>query len=266
VKLPEYPRVVFKKPPLALTLAQVRFMPRFAVLDPGRLAGFQEALGENFPDVKHEAQIAFNVSSQGIQSQQQGAQLLRFTTKDELTSVVLSPDALTLEIRRFSTIEKLQAAFRKPLQALLENFKPPKLTRIGLRFVNEFRHPKGDSLAGWKALIRPEIIGLVGNEVLSDWVHESLQQIVMGGEDHTTILRHGFLPGGSTVPGPEIDQESQGSFYLLDLDSFRLQESDPNVDLVLTKINEFNSELYRLFRWSMTDAMYEYCEPIDAKS
>lgn len=262
--LPDYSRVVFRKPPLALALAQIRFTPLFRIEDPTRLAAFQESVEAYFPRFEKTAQMGVTITPAGVQAQP-GQELLRFSAEDQRTSVVLAPDALTLEIRQFDTIDELKKSFELALGPLIEHFHPPNQLRIGLRFVNEFRHPKGQSASGWKDLLNPELVGLTAHPAFVDSLAESAQQLQLKDDGYTVLLRHGYLPRGTTVPSIDrVGGDFESPFYLLDLDCFREDQPDLQMGAALEQLDGFNAILYRIFRWSLQKELYESFDPIES--
>lgn len=261
--LPRFPRVLFRKPPLALTLAQVRFDPRFGVADTRRLAAFQESIEDVLPRVEQEMQMGLQISLRGIEAQPSAQELTRFRSADGRISALLGRDALTLEIRKFDRIEELEEHFRRAIDALIEHFRPPTHTRVGLRFINEFRHPKGNTLPGWKDLLKPELFGLAGESMFGDSVQDCMQQVRIADDGYSILIRHGFSPRGSTVPPPTNEDAQDGPFYLLDLDCFSEEPGPLESGAVIDRVKTFNEQLYGLFRWSLSDALFESFEPTD---
>src|SRR5215204_1224334 len=125
---PDIPRVdheVFANPPLKAMLGQVRFPPVLRIADLPSLVPFQDAIRHEFPAFSQEQQISFVVGPQGAQSA--SAQAYRFSTRDRAWSIVLTPEALTLEADvavRYTHFNEFIDRFRLAWGAVGEHFAP----------------------------------------------------------------------------------------------------------------------------------------------
>src|SRR5688572_2034801 len=133
--LPIYDRVIFRKPPLRLVLGQVRFPFLFRFNERPFLAPFQEAIQAEYPRVAQEQQLAVKVTPKGVEPT--GEALWRFSARDGAWSAVLGEGGLTLESRRYTSIDDFVARFERLLAAAVECLGVEERTRLGVRFINE---------------------------------------------------------------------------------------------------------------------------------
>lgn len=243
---PDIPTVeheAFGNPPLKAMLGQVRFPPVLRIADLPSLIPFQEAIRNEFPTFGQEQQISFVLAPQGPQSAA-AQQAFRFSTSDGAWSVVLTPEALTLEADvavRYTSYDEFIDRFRLVWGAILEHFAPNQVSRQGLRYVD---HLEGDrSAAEWASLINADLLGpLVG--AFGAGVGQSVSELRFAREDGVLVFKHGMLP-----LGPE---ERMG--YLLDFDYFIEEASDDtSVDAVIARFDRYHELLYSFFRWCVTD-------------
>jgi uncharacterized protein (TIGR04255 family) len=100
MKLPEYEWVQLAKTPLKLVVGQVRFTTLLRFEQNSFIAGFQEAIRGEYPKVARESTVTLQLSPAGVH--QDGSEgLWRFSSRDNLWSVVLGETSLTLEARIF---------------------------------------------------------------------------------------------------------------------------------------------------------------------
>lgn len=260
--LPRYPRVRFKKSPLRLVVGQVRFPIRPRYADNAFIAPFQEALGTEYPRVTREQQVGIQVTPTGIGTSQ-GELLWRFSTRDNLWAVVLGESAVTLEARRYSSVDEFTDRFRKILGAAAEYLDVSERMRLGFRCINEIRHPEANALSDWSELLRPELLGFAASGFLGGRVDHTLQEVRVQdpeGITGTLLIRHGLLTGAVVALLPN-EQQSTGPFYLLDLDCFDETEDKLSIPETVALMREYNNVLYRLFRWTLRDRLYDYLEP-----
>ncbi len=259
--LPKVERVLFKNPPLRLVVGQVRFPLLLKFADGAFIAPFQEGLADEYPAVSREQQVSLQVSSKGLAAGP-GDTLLRFASRNGHWAVVLGEGALTLEVRGYSSIEEFTSRFERVLKAAKEHLHVKERSRLGLRYINEFRHPSGESLADWAKLLNPDLIGFAGRDLLGGPVEHMVQEVQSRRADGTFAIRHGLLVGRVVEPLPPAPAP-EGRFYLLDMDYFDARAEPLDVERTTRALRDYNDVEYRFFRWSLTDALFKYMEPED---
>lgn len=257
--LPDYPRVIFRKPPVRLALAQVRFpiMLRFA--EGAFVAPFQEAVRDTYPKVVKEQQFGAQLTPRGLQPLTEEFQW-RFTSRDDVWSVVLGEGSLSLEVRQYESMDRFAERFGPLLLAARERLNITERGRFGLRFINEFRHAEGTSLQAWARLLRPEFVGFAGTDLFEGDIEHMVQELRVRCPNGSLVVRHGLL-SGTVVPDPRMTG-NEGPFYLLDLDYYIAEDQPLEVEGTVQLMREYNDTLYRFFRWAAGEGeMYRYMEP-----
>ncbi len=262
--LRKYSRVLFRKAPIRLVIGQVRFPLQLRLTEAGFTAPFQEALQEEYPVAAREQQVAFQVSTKGMQTAP-AETLLRFSSRTGDWAVVLGESALTLEVRGYSAIEEFSSRVERVLTAAKERLRLRERSRLGLRYINEFRHETGRSLADWRKLLNPELLGFAGGELLEGTVEHMAHEIRVRRPDGVLAIRHGLLVGGVVEPVPSAPP-ADGRFYLLDMDYYDERPSPLDVALTSRALTNYNEFMYRFFRWSLGDRMYQHLEPTDTQA
>jgi uncharacterized protein (TIGR04255 family) len=262
--LPEVERVLFKNPPLRLVVGQVRFPLLFRFSEGSFVAPFQEALAADYPVVSREQALSFQVTSgKGVQSS--GETLLRFSSRGGEWSVVLGEGALTLEVRGYSAVEEFSARFRKVLSSAKEKLLIKERSRLGLRYINEFRHEEGRTLADWAKLLNPALLGFAGSDLLEGTIEHMVQETQVRRPDGVLAIRHGLLVGGVVEPAP-TSPVAGGRFYLLDMDYYDARQEPLDVERLGGTLRDYNDMMYRFFRWSLQDTLFRYLVPDHARA
>jgi uncharacterized protein (TIGR04255 family) len=263
--LPAYPRLILSKSPLRLVICQVQFSQILRVAtDPSLVAAFQDVVSREYPKLSKEQQLSFQISPQGVQNAA-GDTLWRFRSRDGAWAVVLGPSAITLEARSgYRDGEDLIGRFSTILRAAQEVLGLSDRTRLGLRYINELRHPTAETLTDWQRFVRTDLIQAHLQELLEGDIQQTFQETQNRRPDGVFTIRHGLLTG-TTVPPINGETVPQGKFYLLDLDYFDQAEKPLDIDATLVQIRNFNDVLYRFFRWSLTDAALAHFEARDAR-
>jgi uncharacterized protein (TIGR04255 family) len=250
VPLPRYDRVLFGQSPLRLVIGQVRFPLLFRFNEKPFLAPFQEAIQPEYPRVAQEHQVAVKFSGKGVEPA--GETLWRFSDRDGAWSVVLGEGALTLESRRYTSIDDFTTRFEKLLSAAGKHLGVEERTRLGLRFINEMRSPGATKLSDWAELLNPKFVGYAGAaELLDGTIEHAFSEIQSKRADGTLVIRHGLLTGTTVEPRAGERQIEQGPFYLLDLDYFDGAEVELDVAATLERMRAYNESIYQFFRWAL---------------
>jgi uncharacterized protein (TIGR04255 family) len=254
--LPNFDRVPLEKPPLQLVLAQVQFQPILGLAEPKVLAPFQEAVRADFPSLSRVASLEVAVGPDGIETKpslDNGWAL----EDDRGRRILVDPNSLTLETRRYETFEDFRDTFIAVLRSFVTTVKPSRRTRLGLRYINHIVFDEGGSLSGLRPLVRPELMGLVADASLTDdaFVMHSLGETRLAYDESQILARYGFLPKGAGFDSSRKNQP----FFLLDVDHFDVRPvADVVPDSIEAELTQFHIDSYRLFRWSLTSEGEEH--------
>ena len=249
--LPNYDQVIFSNAFIALSLAQLKYPPIQRFTDEQYMVGLREALAIEYPLVSTEQGVNIVISPEGVKPSP-GASMLRFTSIDSSWSVVLSSEFVSLEARNYTNIKDMAERFTSILQHVETHFRPRHQLRFGLRYVNEFRHPRGDNYKTWSNFLNPELLGLGVHNVLGGNVEQTIGEILTQRDDGHVLIRHGFLKGSTIVPTPMHPIKS-GPFYLLDLDYYDETPVKFEIDEPIKRMVRYNDSLYQIFRWAIGD-------------
>jgi uncharacterized protein (TIGR04255 family) len=240
--IPQVDHEVFPNPPLKAMLGQVRFPPVLRIADLPSLVPFQETIRHEFPNFGQEQQVSLMVGPHGAQSATQSA--YRFATDDRAWSVVLTPEALTLEADiavKYTSYDEFISRFRMAWTALSEHFSPTQIVRQGLRYVDhlEGEHPAAD----WATYINPILLGPLV-DAFKEGLDQSVSELRFSRDDGVLVFKHGMVPMGPRA--------AMG--YLLDFDYFSEEPADDvTVEAVVARFDRYHEFLYSFFRWCVTD-------------
>ncbi len=264
--LPVATRYHLARAPLAQALAQVRFPLRARLQSLEGVAGLQERLEERFPEMREQQvhEVALVIGPAGPAEAGSGTSRSWVFTSAQGPTLVLAPDSATLSAgSEYEGVEQFGELFATVLQALTEEAGVRTCDRLGVRYLSIAETSPGDPSA-WRTWFRPELIGWPGGEVLTNGtsVVASMMQTQLSappvGELSgppvavQAIVRHGFVPVNSVVPGvPPI--VLQNGAYLLDFDLF-VPGAQPFEALELTsQFRSLHAQIDKFFRWTLTD-------------
>jgi uncharacterized protein (TIGR04255 family) len=191
-------RVIYKNNVLDKVICQLRFPPILRI-DSTPPADFQEIIRGIFPLFSEKVEIIQDLSfkigpvnstdpSTNIRKSE-SRKIYLFSSGDGSCNLNLTRTFLSLTTSRYTKWEDFRDKFKLPIQALLEVYKPPFFTRLGLRYIDIFdRRKLGLDKIVWSELLQPYVLGLLNSPVANDIRScESKYEIAL--EDKESILR-----------------------------------------------------------------------------
>ena len=226
-------------------ICQVRFPVLQRFDEPGFLGPVQDLLRDRYPRSVQEQQIGLVVGPGGVTPAQDAGKHWRFQDAEQSWSVVLGRDFFGVETARYVQFEEFEERIRDllPVAASMGiNWRE----RVGLRYVNQMRHPEGRTPAKWRELLNPKFLGMVGGDELGADVIHAVQEIRLREADGVLLIRHGLI-------GPEASNDDP--FYSLDLDyaDERPQPLDP--DQLVKQLWSFHDKMHNVFEMTLTPTM-----------
>ncbi|MGH9108310.1 MAG: TIGR04255 family protein [Acidimicrobiales bacterium] len=252
---PSVQEVPLSRAPLVNVIAQVRFPGVMKIEDSSFVANFQEAIRADYPILRPERQLGVMIGPGGVQPQDAGT-VWRFETKDpDAWQVTLAPTFVALSAKRYTRRSDLLTRLTVVLHALEGWVHPNVCDRIGVRYVDRVT---GDQLEQLAKFVRPEVLGVAGDETLLGNVEvvHTLSDTLFRLDDASQLRgRWGRLPAGATYD-PGLEPAGQPS-WVLDLDHYTSQPEDFDLAAIGGTVAEFCDRIYTFFRWAVTDTFLD---------
>lgn len=261
-RLAPAPSYHLDRAPLAQALAQVRF-PIIAILESlAGIAPLQEALRGRFPymEQKDTHEVGILIGPAGPSEPMTSSQKTWELTDDYGYRLVVQPDRATLSVGdSYTGIGDFADVFGRVLDAL-QVYGVPRCDRLGVRYLSIADDDPG-SPGQWQAWFRPELRGLVDIVETRSLrtAQTQLQLRAPATDDYAefpaavqAIIRHGFAPKGSDLPGvPPIKLASDAFF--LDLDLFSSGQQAFHAAPIAGQFRKLHAEIDKFFYWALTD-------------
>ena len=259
---PETERVVYSKNPLRVVICQLRF-PTILRIGNEEPAAFQEKVRRQFPlyqeaDDEAEQQLPEELAKiippelLGLRHHAR----FQFMTQDSGWIISLTREFVALETSQYTCWEEFRDYVELLLNVLIEIYEPAYLSRIGLRYQNLIdRKALRLEAAPWRDLLADFVLGpLARDETMNSVLeHKNLFLMQLNAEKDRVRIEHGLF----------IDEAVDAShqMYLLDNDFYTAQERESNVENVLDKLDEFNAQNRRLFKWCIKARLHRAMDP-----
>lgn len=258
VPVAEREKLALRNNQLVLVVGQIRFpkLPSFA--EDGYTVRFEEFMRELYPKAITESGVNLIVTNQGLE-EQKGPKQLRFTSIDDRFSVILTAEFIALECRRYDTDS---ADFASRFAAILSEaqkcFAVKHQLRIGLRYVNEFRHRNRTSYAAWREWLSPEFVGWDPASLTGEVIN-TVAEFALKRENGIFVLRRGFLTGTTVLPLQLVPPREPAQFYLFDMDYFdastQLYEADPTA-----RFNSYSAFMEDVLKKAVSEDMLAWLQ------
>jgi uncharacterized protein (TIGR04255 family) len=262
------PHYRLTRPPLAEALAQVVYPVRTQLQSVNGIAPIQKRLEDLFPYMVQEQvqQVSLLMGPTGPSAaESRSGNQWKFT--DDLGWMLLvSVDTATLSVGpEYGHFGEFSTRFRRILDALGEDAGVARCDRLGLRYVDVAETPPGDEGA-WREWFRPDITGWPATDIVSPTakVITSITQTQLSvppvGElsgppaEIAGVIRHGYVPANTILPGVSRVSALQNGAFLLDVDIYVAATQPFDPEALVEQITMFHDQLDRFFHWTLTAA------------
>lgn len=256
---PETPRVIYERNPLALVVCQLRFPPVLRI-ESELPARFQERIRDGYPlfRERRDPMIPMPPDVTKILSEEIVAMLgsignryYDFSSADNTWRVSLTRDFLALTTRKYEMWQAFKARLIQVVDALRQEYGPAFYTRVGLRYRDVIRKKEwGLEQASWADLLKPHIAGELSSPDVAKAIERVTNDVTIRLDTGRVRLRHGLFQQGETTD-PNV--------YIVDADFF--VEDRTEADHALERLDYFNREAGRLFRWAIQERLHHAMAP-----
>lgn len=256
---PDSPRVIYGKNPLIEVICALSF-PAVLRIDSEIPAKYQERLKEIYPIFSENqgSDITLNLApeiAQLIGSNQslpfRNRAVYSFVSADKQWKVTLSRESLSLSTRKYERWEDFKEHLREPLNALMEEYQPTFFSRVGLRYQDLIQKSKlGLTESSWGQLLEPHLAGELSSPEIAQDILTCVNQLVLALDDRESrvLLNHGFA-----------NNQDNEICYLIDSDFFTEERTETTN--VIQKLDYFNRQSGRLFRWCISEKLHDALNP-----
>jgi uncharacterized protein (TIGR04255 family) len=265
------PKYRLSRSPLAQAFGQVRFPIRAQLQSLEGVAPVQERIEHLFPylNAQQMQQVSLLVGPAGpAAAGGQVSKSWRFND-DAGWSLVLSADTATLAVGpEYGEFAEFSDRFEAVLSALGEGAGVTRANRLGVRYVNIAEVPPTEPDA-WRSWFRPELTGWSVTNVVAEGTNllTSITQTQLAapprGElagppvDIQAMVRHGFIPANTMVPGV-LPRQPQSAAYLLDIDLFVDAPQAFDAEELSRQLTMLHEQIDRFFYWSIAPDGEDY--------
>lgn len=240
--------VPLERAPLVRVIGQVVFSHVLGVLEPAKLAPFQEQLRAAYPVLNQELVQRVAIAPGAPPAVHQET-IWRLQDVEQRWRVSLAPTFVALETPRYTSRKDFLARLDAVISALEETLRPQLAQRVGLRYISRV---EGSALSMLAELVRPEFVGPVGTPFGAAARH-LLTETLVATEEAMLLARWGKMPANTTFD-PQAIEPAVTDSWVHDLDLFKEQSTPFDKTQLMTLIEALAKRQYSVFRYMVTDA------------
>jgi uncharacterized protein (TIGR04255 family) len=257
---PESTRVVYARNPLESVICQLRFPPILRI-DTEAPAAFQDRIRDSYPLLTQRSafdlraalppEIANVILADVPVALQGSGTAYDFSSPDEAWKVTLARNFLAVTTMAYTRWEEFRRRLTVAVETLSAIYRPAFCTRTGLRYRNVIRRSGwGLDQYRWAELLMPHLVGPLSAPAVGDAVLQLAGDVVIDlAEPGRVRMQHGLLPGKTPAD----------TAYYVDAD-FSTDER-LEVDRAIERLDYFNRQAGRLFRWCIRDRLHDAMGP-----
>lgn len=257
---PKAKRVIYNKNPLNRVICQLRYPPILSI-DSEIPSAFQDSIRSKFPlyseKVEFQQEIASGLKTQFLPetikqlSNNSITKNHEFCGEDGVWKINLTRTFLSISTSVYVRWEDFIERFQDSYKALIDIYKPPFFTRIGLRYVDIFDRSKlclND--VSWTDLLQPYFLGLLSSTVSKEVKNcENVYEINLSDNESIVRIRTSFVQ----------NVQNNEQCYMVDSDFFTPKRTFLN--MTFEKLEFLHQMATLLIQWIITDKLHNAMEP-----
>jgi uncharacterized protein (TIGR04255 family) len=254
IAFPQQAEVRLKKSPLREVICQVRFPPLLRIGNETPV-NFQEAIRNHYPGLEIEQGVMLQLGinpAMDKPTMETSPKIYRFKSLDAKANVALASDFFAVSTIGYTHWHEFINNFTFIEQIVQREFVIPTITRIGLRFINQFTR-KNTGCSTYQELLelfRDDLTCFIRSDAWSEPVETISQYVIPDGKAKLTIR---FGSG----------KEQKELFFILDFDYF--EDGQIEFNNLNKRLNRYHNQIYQAFRWCLKESSLNRFEPIQGE-
>ena len=203
------------------------------------LDDINRAVSDILPDFETRDIVSVEMTIDQAQKTTQERRYKSFSLRNNTTnnSLVLEPSAIIFDLKKYNNYEELKGLVQRVIRNLGEQTPSIKVSKIGLRYINQIIIDDGDPFDWTKLIKEPLICSLDFIKDRSE-LSRSVGVMELNKSDYYVRFQYGWF--NSEFPNPIAKKE-----FLLDYDCYSKNETD--ISSIIGQIYILHEEIKNLF-------------------
>lgn len=206
---------------------------------------FKRTFSDDFPKIVPQDRVSFEMTvdpSQKI-TKEKKVKVYSFLNESENNSITLEPEAIVFEISDYTNYEEFRSYIQKAIAEFEKEDSSIKVSRIGLRYINQIIINEGNPFE-LNTLIKEPLICAINFIDQREELSRLMGVIELNKSDYFIKFQYGWF--NSEFPNPIAKKE-----FLLDYDCYSNYETD--LSSILNIVETYHTAIKELFDYSKRD-------------
>lgn len=186
--------------------------------------------------------------------------LFRFTNRNRTLSAAVSRSSLSVEATAYNGWAEFKSHVFDAVRVIADQTRIVGIERIGLRYINEIRVPiPVDDASGWAGWVSPALLDHLS--LMPEGAPETLtSQVALRRGGAGLLVRYASLRDGGAISDEPLRRTipaSEGPFFVIDTDSFRVMPNEHMLDFDIQALepvlDDLHEPLGEVFEGCITD-------------
>ena len=206
------------------------------------LDGIKRTVSDIFPEFETRDLVSVEMTIDQAQKTTRERRYKSFIFHNNTTknSLVLEPSAIIFDLKKYNNYEEFKGLVQKVIQNLGEKSSSIKVSKTGLRYINQIIIDEGDPF-DWTELIKEPLICSLNFIVDRSELSRTVGVMELNKSDYYVRFQYGWF--NSEFPNPIAKKE-----FLLDYDCYLKNETD--ISSIIGQVNILHEEIKNLFEQS----------------
>lgn len=213
---------------------------------------FKRVISDDFPEVEPREQISVQMTMDQSQrtTREKRTKVFFYHNIASKNSISLEPDAIVIDIKKYTNYDEFKRLVQKIIQNLETENPSVKVSRVGLRYVNQITLSEGHPLE-WTGFIKEPLISSINFVEKQNELSRLIGIIELNRSEYSIKFQYGLF--NSEYPNPIAKKE-----FLLDYDCYSRNET--HLSSVLGQVDTYHNAIKELFRYSILDDLEKVTE------
>lgn len=202
----------------------------------------KRAVSDVLPEFETRDMVSVEMTIDQTQKKTKEKRFKSFLLRNNATnnSLILEPSAIIFDLKKYNNYEELKGLVHKVIPNLGEQSPSIKVSKMGLRYINQIIIDEGNPF-DWTELIKEPLICSLDFIEDRNELSRSVGVIEINKSDYHVKFQYGWF--NSEFPNPIAKKE-----FLLDYDCYSKNETD--ISSIFSQIEIFHEEIKELFERS----------------
>lgn len=207
--------------------------------------GFKRTFLDDFPEIVPQDRVSLEMAIDKSQTVTKEKKIKVYSFLNEKTnnSIKLEPEGIIFEINTYTNYENFRSYIQKAIAEFEKEDPTLKVSRIGLRYINQIIISEGNPFE-LNTLIKKPLICAINFIDQREEVSRLMGVIELNKSDYFLKFQYGWF--NSEFPNPIAKKE-----FLLDYDCYSNYETD--LSSILNNVETYHTAIKKLFDYSKKD-------------